>query len=136
MDSKDLAIKSLVCDACWNGIFSADGWQTVLAAKQVPGRIRSPKGFSYKTTWAAIQTAANSCNWCRFLARQNSAGEVEVWAACDGDSDCTPAGEKWLEVVVRGNGFSSSHYYMYTSPGTFLGRALHRRYTANNGFNG
>ncbi|TFK48919.1 HET-domain-containing protein [Heliocybe sulcata] len=139
-------LQSLVCEACWNTIFSTAGWQAVLAAKEVPGRSGFSKGFSYKTTWSAIQTScANGCNWCRLLkppeVDSGQDGEVEVWAACDEDSDHTPAGDKKLRLVVDSSrsayrpfyatsrttagaqigtvsGYGShQQFYMYTRPG-------------------
>jgi len=120
MDISDATIKTLVCDACWSGIFSADGWQTVLAAKQVPGRWGYSKGYSYRTTWEAVHAAADRCSWCRSLHRRGSMdGDLEVWAACDENSQCTPAGEKKLTVVVYcDTGVQSTRrYLMYTSSG-------------------
>ncbi|KAN0094497.1 HET domain containing protein [Tylopilus felleus] len=125
VDDVDPAIKSLVCDACWNGVFSNDAWQTVLSAQTTPGQTGSSEGFAYKTTWAAIQAATDRdrCNWCRLFARPNTASsqgdvQVEIRAACDQDSDCTPAGEKMLSVKGHdgAGSFWERQYYMYTSP--------------------
>lgn len=33
MGTDGSALESLVCAACWNGLFAAEGWQTVPAAK-------------------------------------------------------------------------------------------------------
>lgn len=125
----DSTTKSLVCDACWSGIFSTDAWEAVLAAKPIPDQTGSSNGFTYKTTWATIQTAADrdGCNWCRLLARPELAAtrgdlEVVIRAACDEYSDCTPAGEKKLAVEGHGGGAFWEQYYMYTSPGTYTGR--------------
>jgi hypothetical protein len=121
MKSDDDRIKALVCEACWDGIFSARGWQSVLAGHEVPVRIgSSSKGFYYKTTGSAVRTAADRCNWCRLFARPKLVGEVEVLAVCE-DSDCTPAGDQVLALIVRENGMPvlTGDYYMYTSPGMF-----------------
>jgi hypothetical protein len=125
MDKEDPSIESLVCQACWTSIFSYDGWQMVLAAKQVPDRTGFSRGYSYKTTWEEIHERANSgCSWCRFLARPGATnGGLTVWAACDEDSECTPAGEKSLKIVMHGqSGSLTSHqcYFMYTSAGKYF----------------
>ncbi|KAE9396169.1 HET-domain-containing protein [Gymnopus androsaceus JB14] len=118
MEGTQASSNHLVCDRCWNGIFSVSGWQTVLAAKQIPGRALYSKGYSYQTTWEAICAAADHCTWCRFLrvTAPNLKGEVEVRAACDEESDCTPAGERRLSIAMAGShGGHGSQYYMYTS---------------------
>lgn len=115
MEEAQTSSNHLVCEGCWNGIFSVSGWQTVLAAKQVPAGAKHTKGYSYKTTWEAIRAASDHCTWCRFLARPNAKGEVEVRAACDEESDCTPAGERMLRITISGGYSSGSQYYMYTS---------------------
>jgi hypothetical protein len=127
MDVQGIAAKALVCEACWNGLFSFDAWQTVLAATQQPGRRGYSKGYCYVTAWEAIHASASAgCNWCRFLARPKcTKGELEVWVAYDQASECTPAGTKKLTVKTEGNGpgassFQLSSYYMYTDGGTWV----------------
>ncbi|KAF9471996.1 HET-domain-containing protein [Pholiota conissans] len=108
--------RHLVCDSCWNGIFSVSGWQTVLDAKQIPGGSPYSRGYSYKTTWEEIRAAADHCTWCRFLSRPNRKGDVEVRGSRQEDSDCTPSGEKTLTISTGGGSVNSgSEYYMYTS---------------------
>ena len=43
--------------------------------------------------------------------------------ACDEDSDCTPAGEKKLKLVIHASdgGFTYLYYLMYTNAGKSLG---------------
>jgi hypothetical protein len=123
MDAEGTAAKALVCEACWNGLFSFDAWHTVLAATQQPGRIGYSKGYCYITTWEAIHASASAgCNWCQFLARpKRIKGELEVWVAYDEASECTPAGTKKLTVKTEGSGaFSFQHYYMYTDSSTWV----------------
>ncbi|OTA58382.1 HET-domain-containing protein [Hypoxylon sp. EC38] len=105
MDVIDPSVKSLACEACWAGLFSVEGWQTVLAAKKVPGHIGYSSGYGYKTTWTALRAASSHCNWCRFLAKKSKSreGSLQVWVACDQDSDCTPAGEKKLTITILEN---------------------------------
>ncbi len=125
MDSAiDSSIYSLVCDACWNGIFSAEGWQAVLSDKHVSDDVKFSEGYVYKTTWAALRAAADGCGWCHFLVkgRKRYEGELPVRVACD-DSDCTPAGGKKLKLVVHGGDgglLMFLHYLMYTNSGMFL----------------
>ncbi|KAF4597900.1 hypothetical protein AB1N83_011759 [Pleurotus pulmonarius] len=114
-------IKSLVCDRDWCTIFSPDGWRAVLEATPVPDREGCLKGYLYTTTWEAVQAAAAAgCNWCR-LIRGGTRGEVEVLAACDEASDCTPAGDKRLKITVNGlsrtRSFSFQSFLMYTAAG-------------------
>lgn len=115
---------SLVCDACWNSIFSFDAWQTVIAATHQPNRLSGySKGYCYSTTWEAIHASASAgCNWCQLLARPNyNNGSAEIWVAYDKDSECTPAGTKQLTVKVEGSEgetFSFQHY-MYTDAGMY-----------------
>ncbi|KAI1107030.1 HET-domain-containing protein [Jackrogersella minutella] len=118
MDVTDPLIKSLVCDACWNGLFSVEGWKTVLAGKKAAGHRGYSNGYGYNTTWAALRAASGNCNWCNFLSGKNKhrEGGLQAWIACDEDSNCTPAGEKKLSVIVHGEngGFSKNCYFMYT----------------------
>ena len=114
MDAEGTAVKALVCEACWNGLFSFNTWHTVLVAAQQPGRIGYSKGYCYITTWEAIHSSASACcNWCQFLARPK--GELEVWVAYDEVLECMPAGTKKLTVKTEGSrAFLFQHYYMYT----------------------
>ncbi|KAI0828071.1 HET-domain-containing protein [Hypoxylon sp. FL0890] len=120
MDVIEPSVKALACEACWNGLFSVEGWQTVLAGKKVPGYRGYSNGYGYRTTCESLRAASDKCNWCRILARKrrHSEGGLLVFVACDQDSNCTPAGEKMITVVIHGDDGSllSSHYYMYTDP--------------------
>lgn len=117
---------SLVCDACWDSIFSFDAWQTVIAATDQPNVNRLcgySKGYCYNTTWEAIHASASAgCSWCQLLAHPNyNHGSVEICVAYDKDSECTPAGTKQLTVKVEGSEgetFSFQHY-MYTDAGMY-----------------
>ncbi|EIW85019.1 hypothetical protein CONPUDRAFT_141780 [Coniophora puteana RWD-64-598 SS2] len=135
MESDSSMIQSLVCDTCWDTVFSTEGWQTVLAGEQVSGHNGFSSGFSYKTNWSAIQiAAANGCNWCRLLtkpkSRQGGEYEVEVWAACDEDSDCTLGGEKMLRIVVDRSKSPDAPFYCQTRTGakTVSGYGSHNQY--------
>lgn len=123
MDAQGNDSKSLVCEACWNSIFSFDAWQTVMAATNQPNRPWGySKGYCYTTTWEAIHASASAgCSWCQLLARPKySHGPMEIWVAYDEDSECTPAGTKKLTVKAEGSegqAFSFRNYYMYTDAG-------------------
>lgn len=122
MDIQGSDSNSLVCDACWNSIFTFDAWQTVIAATDQPNRPSGySKGYCYNTCWEAINASASAgCRWCQLLARPNyTHGSTEIWVAYDEHSECTPAGTKYLTVKVEGSEgetFSFQHY-MYTDPG-------------------
>ncbi len=143
MNAQGRSAKSLVCEACWNGIFSFDAWQTVIAATQQPDRRQAgySKGYCYTASWGAIHASAGSgCNWCQLLvlvgADQRRPARnylntstatwrddelVEIWVAYDQDSESTPAGTKMLMLKTEGtsgaSGSSLQHYYMYTDAG-------------------
>ncbi|KAI5796016.1 hypothetical protein FPQ18DRAFT_303685 [Pyronema domesticum] len=123
MDEQGNKAKSLVCEACWNGLFSFDAWQIVLAGTEQPGRVGYSNGYCYTTTWESLHaSSAAGCSWCKFLCHpEYTNGGVEIWVACDEDSECTPAGTKKLTVKLESSGgraFSLQHYYMYTTDGT------------------
>jgi hypothetical protein len=111
-------VKDLVCDACWNTLFSSHGWQAVLDSAQ--GQDKSARGFSYKTKWSTVKKYADTCNWCRLLRpRRQDDADVEVTVSANKDSDCTPAGEKMLAVIAKddkGVAFEKE-FYIYTSHG-------------------
>lgn len=127
MDAQGSDSKSLVCEACWNSIFSFDAWQTVIAATNQPLPNHPwgySKGYCYDTTWEAIHASASAdCSWCQLLAQPKFVhGSVEIWVAYDKDSECTPAGTKQLTVKAEGSegGSFSFQHYMYTDAGMWV----------------
>ncbi|KAI5780496.1 heterokaryon incompatibility protein-domain-containing protein [Geopyxis carbonaria] len=118
---KDNTAKSLVCEACWDSIFSVEGWKAVLEAERHSDRPHST-GYCQKTTWEAMQaSAAAGCTWCRFIVGNSVRhGELEVWATFDEVSEATPAGTRKMKIEYNGGGASGySTYFMYTTPGIY-----------------
>ncbi|KAI1113914.1 heterokaryon incompatibility protein-domain-containing protein [Nemania sp. NC0429] len=84
-------LEHLVCQECYDTIFSAEGWQTVMADGRTSDNPEG-SGYKYTTTWSAIKKASKICNWSQVTVRYYK------------DTGYTPAGDKFLAVVVKGLG--------------------------------
>ncbi|THU92191.1 HET-domain-containing protein [Dendrothele bispora CBS 962.96] len=76
MGSQDLPfeIKDLVCDYCWNTVFSVESFRTLWTSRAISTKKRL---VSFTTRpWAEIQESANKCHFCRLL-RQDLLQEVK-----------------------------------------------------------
>ncbi|KAF8247982.1 hypothetical protein K440DRAFT_681252 [Wilcoxina mikolae CBS 423.85] len=114
--------KSLVYDACWDGLFSFDSFQIAAVATELE---RNSGGFTYTTSWEAVYASADQgCTWCNLLSKkcqERQQGEFKVKVALPKDWDeYTPVGTKTLHLNISGGiGHYSSYEYfhLYTTAG-------------------
>ncbi|KAI1746207.1 heterokaryon incompatibility protein-domain-containing protein [Xylaria scruposa] len=118
MAGSESSLKYLVCQQCYETIFSVEGWQSVI----VDGRVSdNPEGsgYRYTTDWAAIKNATRTCNWCKLLPRRQVEGKAQVIVRYYKDSGYTPVGDKFLTVVVKdledGSTFMNQDFPLYTT---------------------
>ncbi|KAF8963860.1 hypothetical protein BDZ97DRAFT_1818243 [Flammula alnicola] len=109
-------IKSLVCEACWNSLFTFDSFQIALDPRS--------KGFSYTATCESIRASAEQgCNWCKLFVKKKARGQCDIALSCEEDSDretqaFTPAGTKKFTLRTQAkdaNVPSSYSFRMYTT---------------------
>jgi hypothetical protein len=109
-------IKSLVCELCWQNVFTLEGFKDLLASEDASTKL------TYTTTAESIATStASGCSWCAFLAEKakNDKGDVKVllWIKPE-ERTVTPAGAKRLHVSISGVQTSTySSYTLYTTIG-------------------
>ena len=120
---EDPAIRSLVCEHCWQQLFTYDAFQSVWTMEETP----DSKGYSYTTTWESMrESIGQGCNWCNLLSSRakTATGECTISVASSTEAQkYTPAGIKKLTVKYHGKdgSFNSGFgYRLYTTSGEFV----------------
>lgn len=123
-------LEHLVCQECYDTIFSAEGWQTVMADGRTSDNPEG-SGYKYTTTWSAIKKASKICNWCKLLPQRQAEGKAQVTVRYYKDTGYTPAGDKFLTVVVKGLGnegtFMDEDFLLYTTRGNAAANVIKAR---------
>ncbi|KDQ18294.1 hypothetical protein BOTBODRAFT_154187 [Botryobasidium botryosum FD-172 SS1] len=108
-------LRSLVCQACWVGLFASDSFQEAWSS------VGLNSGFSYTTTWSHVQISADQdCNWCKLLLsirgetmQQNSLRVTVGFRHTSNRDTSTPTGVQTLKISI--NNMPKSNYFVYAT---------------------
>ncbi|KAJ7809291.1 HET-domain-containing protein [Mycena olivaceomarginata] len=111
--SRDSEIQSLVCDACWQGPFSAESFEKLLGGNEI----------HHCTTWSKIrESIEGGCGFCTLLLdgdedTPDSDGEAKIYislSTSDNTDHISPSGVQILGIDIDG-WYSANLYWLYTS---------------------
>ncbi|KAI1171396.1 heterokaryon incompatibility protein-domain-containing protein [Nemania sp. FL0916] len=111
--------RHLVCQECYDTLFSADGWQSVMADGKDSDKPEAT-GYRYTSPWTTIKNASTICNWCKLLPQRQVEGKAQVIVRYYKDNGYnTPVGDKFLTVIVKdledGGTFMDEDFLLYTT---------------------